>query len=35
MLKNKNLLLNLIKAFISSITNELMLNLDFVFTLIN
>jgi len=35
MLKNKNLLLNLIKAFTSSITNELMLNLDFVFTLIN
>lgn len=35
MLKNKNLLLILIKAFINSITNELMLNLDFVFTLIN
>jgi hypothetical protein len=35
MLKNKNLLLNLIKAFINSITNELMLNLDFVCSLIN
>jgi hypothetical protein len=33
--KNKNLLLNLIKAFVNSITNELMLNLNFVFSLIN